>query len=427
MDLASRLRELKRRSGLTTTALAQPRYSVSYVSRIESGHRRPSPEALAYLADRLGVSPEYLATGIPDGLEPNLRLRLEDAQRNLHAETASIAEESLRKLLAEAGEYGLEKLRAHILAALGVALRLQARFREAIGALEEAMEVGLPRIDEGLVLGELARAYRSVGDLSYAIELVNSYLDRRGEEPLDPSVATDLHSVLVSIYFERGDIVRAEAAAERALAAADSLGPSDVRAVAYWHASRVLAERKRWDEALELAGRARILLELSNDRRRIARVHNAYAFLCLEAEPPRIEEARRSLDIAEAKLTEASSPGDIAYVLTERSRLALLEGKAEEALELSERALAETATDDLERGRCLFLKGRALATLDRRPEARDALQEASAEFEKHGARQQQAACWREIAEFDLAAGDVAAAVEAFRSGFEALDPRRSRT
>jgi tetratricopeptide (TPR) repeat protein len=426
MDFAARLRELKQRSGLTTTALAQPRYSVSYLSRIESGQRRPSPEALSYIAQRLGVSPEYLATGVPEGLESSLQLRLDDVRRTLHAETSVPAEGTLRTLLAEAQEHRLERLRAHVLAALGMALRQQARFREAIEALEEALEVGLPRIDEGMALGELARAYRSVGDLSYAIEVVESYLKGNGTQPLDPSVATDLHSVLVSVYFERGDVVRAEGAARNAMAAADQLGPSDVRAVAYWHASRVLAERKQWDEALELANRARILLEVSNDRRRAARIHNAYAFLCLEAEPPRIEEARRHLDVAAAKLTGVASPGDMAYVLTERGRLALLEQQPGEALELSERALAEPAIDVLERGRCLFLKGRALISLDRRPEAREALEEASAIFDKHGARQQQAACWREIAESHLDAGEVDAAVEAFRAGLEALDPRRSR-
>jgi tetratricopeptide (TPR) repeat protein len=312
MDFVTRFRELKKRGRLTTTALALPRYSVSYVSRIESGQRRPSPEALAYLADRLGVSTEYLATGIPDDLETSLRFRLEEARRQLHAETATLAEESLRGLLVEAEEFDLERVRAGILAALGVALRLQARYREALSSFEEALELGLPRIEEGSVVGELARAYRSVGDLSYAIELVESYLGRHREEPLDSAVATDLPSVLVSIYFERGDIVRAELAARRALASADSLAPSDIRAVAYWHASRVFAELKQWDEALELATRARVLLDLSEDRRRVARVHNAYAFLCLEAEPPRIQEARRHLDIAEEKLVDASSPGDLA-------------------------------------------------------------------------------------------------------------------
>jgi tetratricopeptide (TPR) repeat protein len=426
MDFVTRFRELKKRGGLTTTALALPRYSVSYISRIEAGQRRPSPEALEYLAGRLGVSPDYLATGIPDGLKESIRFRLEDARRQLHAETAEAAEGKLRDLLAEAEAYSLEPLHASILAALAVSLRLQARFREAIGALEQALEIGLPAIDEGTAVGELARAYRSVGDLSYGVEVVNEYLTRNHRQPLDPTVATDLHSVLTSLYFERGDIVRAEVAARRAMAAAESLAPSDTRAVAYWHASRVFAENKEWEKALDLAARARVLLDLSDDRRRVARVHSAYAFLCLEVDPPRLEEARRHLDIAEERLREVSSPGDLAYVLSERSRLALMEERPEEALDLTERALAEAAWDELERGRCLYLKGRALANLGRRQDAKDALREAVAVFDKHGARQQQAGCWREIAEIDLAAGDVDAGVEAFRWGLQALDPRRSR-
>ncbi len=376
MDFITRFHDLKKQRGLTTTALAFPRYSVSYISRIEAGQRRPSPEALAHLAERLGVSSDYLATGIPDGLESSIRFRLEDARRQLYAETAAAVEESLRDLLAEVEGYKLDSLRAMILAALGVSLRLQAHFREAIEAFEQALEIGLPTIDEGAVVGELGRAYRSVGDLSYAIEVVDSHLAKNQQQPLDPTVVTDLHSVLTSLYFERGDIVRAEVAARRAMAAAESLAPSDTRAVAYWHASRVFAENKEWDKALELAARARVLL--------------------------------------------------LAYLLSERGRLALMEGKPEDALALTERALVEAASDNLERGRCLFLQGRALASLGRRAEAKDALQEASAVFDKHGARQQQAGCWREIAEIDLAAGDVASAVEAFRSGLQALDPRRSR-
>ena len=39
---------------------------------------------------------------------------------------------------------------------------------------------------------------------------IESYLARRGSDPLDPGVAADLQTVLVSMYFERGDITRAE-------------------------------------------------------------------------------------------------------------------------------------------------------------------------------------------------------------------------
>src|SRR5439155_516177 len=83
--------------------------------------------------------------------------------------------------------------------------------------------------------------------------------------------------------FERGDVLRAERAAHRALTAAEQGAPLEVRANAYWDASRVLAESKRWAEALDLATRARVLMEELDNRRQVARLHNAYGYLCLEA------------------------------------------------------------------------------------------------------------------------------------------------
>src|SRR2546429_9040969 len=81
MDLASRFRELRLRAGLNKTALARPRYTVSYVSQIESGRRTPSPEAMEFFAEHLGVTARFLSTGIPDGLEDELRYRLEEARQ----------------------------------------------------------------------------------------------------------------------------------------------------------------------------------------------------------------------------------------------------------------------------------------------------------------------------------------------------------
>ncbi|MBA3552588.1 MAG: hypothetical protein H0W27_06930, partial [Actinobacteria bacterium] len=200
----------------------------------------------------------------------------------------------------------------------------------------------------------------------------------------------------------------------------------ETRARTYWAASRVLAESKRWSEALQLATQARLLLEQVDDQRRVARLHNAYAFICLEADPPRTAEASTHLDRAEALLQEDSSPADLAYVHTERSRLALLEGRPEDALAFAERALLYVEGDELEEGRVLFLRGRALSLLDRGDEARAAFEDAASHFSKVGARQQIAASWRELGELDIAAGDLEAAVESLRTGLEALDPRRSR-
>ena len=98
MDLAARFRDLRLQAALTKTALARPRYTVSYVSQIESGKRRPSPQALAFFAGRLSVTPEFLATGVPDGMEDVLRYRLEGARRSLRMGDAREAEDAARSV-----------------------------------------------------------------------------------------------------------------------------------------------------------------------------------------------------------------------------------------------------------------------------------------------------------------------------------------
>jgi tetratricopeptide (TPR) repeat protein len=426
VDLSSRFRDLRLRAGLNKTALARPRYTVSYVSQIESGRRTPSPEAMEFFAERLGVTPRFLATGIPDGLEDELRYRLEEAHRANRGGDFSGAEDILRELAAQAEQYSLERLHARSLAALGESLALQGRHREAIDKLEEAVLGDLPEREAGMAVSRLARTYRAVGDLNYAGEVVDGFLHRDDRRPVDPGVMAELQAVLISIYFERGDVMRAERAARRALAAADEGAPPEIRANVYWDASRVMAENKQWDEAMEFATRARVLMEELDDRRSVARLHTNYAFICLEAEPPRVDEAKGHLDVAEDWLTRAGAGRELAYVYSERSRLALLEERPEEAVMYSDLAVERAGQDQLEVGRSLFLKGRALSLLGKRVDARLALQHAADLFEKYGARQQQASAWRELGELDLAEGDVSSAVEALRAGLEALDPRRSR-
>src|SRR5919204_6018146 len=110
MDLSARFRELRLHAGLNKTALARPRYTVSYVSQIESGRRTPSPEAMEFFAERLGVTPRFLSTGTPDGLEDELRYRLEEARRANRAGDVAGAEGILRGLAAKGGRYGLARL-----------------------------------------------------------------------------------------------------------------------------------------------------------------------------------------------------------------------------------------------------------------------------------------------------------------------------
>ncbi len=426
MDLATRLRDLRTQAGLTKTALAKPRYTVSYVSQIEAGRRTPSAEALSFFANQLGVTPRYLSTGIPDGVEDEVKFRIEEAREALRNGKGRDAEEITRSALEDSSRYDLPVLKRQALLVGAEAIAQQGNLQGAVDLYEQLMENDLPQHEAGLAVVGLARAYRVMGDLAYAAQVVETFLGRIAETPLDPSIATELQSVLVSIYFERGDVNKAERAARRALTVASQIDSLEIKAKTYWYASRVFAEARRWDEALELATRARVLMEEMEDRQSVARLHNAYAFICLESDPPKLDEARQHLERAETLLEETGGTGDLAYVYEERGRLALLEDRPEEALDYAERGLADSQPDALERARCLFLKGRALAALRRSEEARTALRQAAREFRKQGARQQEASCWRELGELDLEAGDTASAVEALRAGLSALEPHRTR-
>ena len=427
MDLAHRMRDLREGAGLTKTAVARPGYSVSYVTQIEQGKRIPSQQALTFFAAKLGVTPQFLATGVPEDLEASLRYQLEETRQALRDSRPERAEATVKPVLAQAEQYGLVAIRSEGLTLLGQALAVEGRHREAVEAFEEAIEGELPLREEGMTVGALARSYRAVGDLSYAAQVVETYLDRRRDPPLDHVVVGHLQTVLLSVYFERGDVLRAERAARRALAAADEGATPYVQAGAYWNASRVLAEARRWDEALDYATRARLIMEQAEDRRDVARLHNVYAFICLETEPPRTDEAAFHLDRAELLLSEGvGAPGDMAYVRTERARLALIEARPEDAVRSAEQALADAGDDKLESARCLFLKGRGLSALGRHEEAEADFSRAAVLFGDLGARQQEASCWREIGEMRLDAGDVDRAVQALRSGLEALEPRRTR-
>ncbi len=421
-----RFRRAREGMGLTKTAVATPRYSLSYVSQIESGKRRPSPEALAFFAQKLRVSEAYLLTGVPDALNEELAFHLEESRILISTDDLDRADERLADVLLRSTEYGLTGVHALALVLAGHVRVRRGRVREAIDRFEEAIEAGLPERELGLTTAALARAYAGIGDLAYAVDLVESYLRTRGPVPMDPSVMAELQTVLVSTYFERGDVVRAERVAKKALEGLDHRAAPHVRANVFWVASRVLAEAKRWDEALDLATRARVLLEETGDRWRIAGVHNAYAFLCLESDPPRIREAAEHLDATAKLLGPGASAEQLAYLHAERGRLALMEDRPEDALRSSEQALELVDADTLERGRCLYLRGRALTKLDRRDEALDSFHEAAAAFSKSGSRQQEASCWREIGDLELASGNVYEAVDALRWGLTALDPSRSR-
>src|SRR5436853_6737864 len=81
--IGARLRRLRVERGLSQRELSSPGVSYAYISRIEAGARTPSVKALRMLAQKLGVTPEYLETGSDLGAGELRELRLAEQELRL--------------------------------------------------------------------------------------------------------------------------------------------------------------------------------------------------------------------------------------------------------------------------------------------------------------------------------------------------------
>ena len=97
-ELGARLRAARLARGWTQTELAGDLVSVGYVSRLESGTRRPNSQVLEALTQRLGVSVDQLLRGESAPEQDEIRLTLDFAELSLengdHAEAEVQARQS---------------------------------------------------------------------------------------------------------------------------------------------------------------------------------------------------------------------------------------------------------------------------------------------------------------------------------------------
>src|SRR5215217_1504638 len=101
--VGERIRRLRTGAGLSQRSIAGPVVSAAYVCRIEKGERTPSVKALRVIAKALGVSAEYLETGIEHPDLDARDLRLSEAELELRlAEDLGKTEQKFKALLREA-------------------------------------------------------------------------------------------------------------------------------------------------------------------------------------------------------------------------------------------------------------------------------------------------------------------------------------
>jgi tetratricopeptide (TPR) repeat protein len=299
-----RLKEAREEAGLSQRQLSFTGCSPAYISRIEAGDRIPSLQLLRELGRRLGVSEDYLATGVEarvqtTSLEAELALRFDDLE---------LAEGLYEELLAEATA---PDARTEALTGLGrIALR-RGHSGDAVRLLEEALSSGSKNECEPPELGEsLGRAYAERGDLARALAIFErcvAHFEQKGDTVLSIRFACLLGATLL----ETGNAGRAEALVTDALGTGEALADPSARALLYFSQCRArsaegdVAGASRYGRlalaTLESADDARFTVQsrqilaraaLASNRPEIALGHYEAARPLLESSGSRLEQAR---------------------------------------------------------------------------------------------------------------------------------------
>jgi transcriptional regulator with XRE-family HTH domain len=414
--LGARVRAARIARGWTQSQLAGEEISVGYVSRIESGSRRPNLAVLTSIATRLGTPIEQLLLGVTGSQYDEIRLGLDYSELALETGEAVDAERQARAQLAIAEESSLKELAQRARYLLARALETNGDLDGAITQLEVLVaDASGPLLIAGGIA--LVRCYKETGDLALAIEVgerLETRIEALGLSQCDEAVVFAVN--IAGTYIRRGDLHKAARICADAVRRADELASSRARAGAYWNASLVHAQRGDIGTAAPMASRALALLSEGNDSRNLARLRAKLGELQLQLDPPQVEEARANLWQAREEMTSSSaSEIDIAATDIRIAQSHVMGGQPEMALELATRAEESAGRAAGARAEAMVVRGQAFAAMGRADEAHAAYVEAMHVLTAAGADRSVAQLWFELAGLMEDAGDLDRAREAYRS------------
>ncbi|MEU6381107.1 helix-turn-helix transcriptional regulator [Streptomyces sp. NPDC046909] len=330
-----RLRQLRAAQGLSQTALAGDGMSTAYLSRLETGARRPTPHAVTYLAARLGVPPDDLAAPAAGSLADALALAASLPERSTDA-----AADAVREALA--GDPAADPVLRW------QALWLLARERRGEGdhAGQRAHLDQLVALGEEIGLAELrvrgltglARCLRSLGEIGPALHAAltaHALADGLGVED-----RAGVLLALVSVEAEAGRLPEARAHADELTGLVE--GRTDTLwAEALWTAAAVRVRQGEHAAAQVLLDRALEGYSGGEDLVLWLRLRFAAARLHLQRTPPRTADAAHCVAAAEPALAFVGTAALRQELALLKAELAFHAGRHEEAGDL----LAELVTD----------------------------------------------------------------------------------
>jgi tetratricopeptide (TPR) repeat protein len=322
-----RLREARHAAGVTQRELSFDGCTAAYVSRIEAGARVPSLQILHEFAKRLGVTPEYLATGQVTGddlssdlLEAEVALSLGDEARAAQLYEAALAEADSPAALARV-QLGLGRLATR-----------RGETSQAISLLEGALDSGeLALGDASAAANALGRMYAAQSRFEEAFALFDRFFDeaqKRGDQFDQVRFAL----LLANAYVDHGDYGRAYATLGEVHDLARRTVDPMLRAGLYWSQSRVHLEQGEPGRAAEYAQLAIATLKASEQT-----VAAAGALLMLAYIENDRGNPRAALDLIEEGEPIVVASGDqtnAAMFTVERARALSALGDGAEAVSL---------------------------------------------------------------------------------------------
>jgi len=430
LRLGERLRQLRVAAALTQTDLAGDRFSKEYVSQIERGKTRPTPETIVWLAERLGVDAGFLANGISADERGRVDAALARADALLEARRNEEALDEFEKIRAAVLATGMPELEARALSGEATVRMRAGEVREAIALLERARALTeratFSDVERADVLFRLGVARYKLNSIQTAIGLFDEGLKlaERSEIPSD-QLRSNILAWRSRCYRRRRDLEAAREDVERALELAEALDDRRTMADVFLHASLVAERMGQWVLARSYAERARGHYQELNDGRKIAGVLNNLGGLNLLLGRP--EQAIVHLKASFSAALEVDSIEKAAQAEGSLATVHLHLGDWDQAEQLARHALSLlTDREDYlhEIAPTQLVLGRALMEQDKLEEAGQWLRASDSSAERLESIGHRAAAWIALGDLETRRNNQPEAAKLYRRAAEALQDVR---
>jgi tetratricopeptide (TPR) repeat protein len=428
--LGQRLRQARVARGLTQSELADKRFSKQYVSQLERDQLRPTPETLAWLAERLGVDAGYLDTGV-DGRD---RERVESAVGRAEAAVEAHDYGEAIGILAEvrgslppdsAADLELRALLAESWARMYI-----GEMREALPLLARAREIVEDRlfsdVDRAEVLFRLGCCRYRLTSVSTALALFTEALElaERSGIPCD-RLRSRIFGWRSRCYRRQRDWEAAREDVERALELAEALGDPRATADAFFLGALVAERGGQWVAARSYAEQAKALYEQIDDRANTGKLLTTLGGLTFLLGKP--DESIPLFKKAFAVALEVGSDADAAQAVSSLAQVHLRTGEVELAEQQARHALELLAgrvdfIDEI--GNAQLVLGHSLLEQGQLEEAAEKFKAAEASFDQLSSASHKAAAWTAQAELAVKRGDKEAAIGLYQRAVQALQDFR---